>query len=123
MSSNNHRNAVLVIDDDPDFRTMIEIFAEFCDVPVLQAADCSVGLKVLERERDRIKMILLDYLMPGMTPLKCASSLIAAAGPSIPIVLVTASVNPQAKAAELKIDRWLSKPIEPSTLTSLLKRN
>jgi CheY-like chemotaxis protein len=117
------RKAVLVIDDDADFRSMVELFAEFCDVPVLQATDCAAGIKVVNREGHRIKLILLDYLMPGMTPVQCATSLIAAAGPSIAIVLVTAGANPQAKAAELRLDRWFSKPIEPSILTSLLTRD
>jgi CheY-like chemotaxis protein len=114
------RNAVLVIDDDPDFRGLVKTFADLWKVPVLQAGDCNTGLKILEREHYRIKMVLLDYFMPGMEPLTCARAIIAKAGPSIRVILVTAAPDPRARALELEISRWLAKPFESSTLKSLL---
>jgi CheY-like chemotaxis protein len=114
------RNAVLVIDDDADFRGLVEILAQLWNVPVLQAGDCRSALKILEYEHERITMILLDYLMPGMEPAKCVKAILAKAGPAIEVVLVTAAVDPAAIAGELKINRWISKPFESSTLKSLL---
>jgi len=120
MSGKACRDTVLVIDDDADFRALIETIAELSMVPMLQAPDCRKGLKILEREHGRIKMVFLDYFMPGMEPVKCAAAIIAKTGPSVPVVLVTAAVNPGARAAELKISRWISKPVEASVLKSLL---
>src|ERR1041385_1809892 len=99
MMDNGKRKALLVIDDDPEFRALVAAIADFCDVPVLQAADCCRGMEVLDQERDRIKIVLLDYLMPGMEPLECASAIVAKAGPSIQVVLVTAAADPAARAA------------------------
>jgi hypothetical protein len=50
-------------------------------------------------------------------------AIIAKAGSSIPIVLLTPAVDPAARTAELKISHWISKPFEASTLTDLLAEN
>jgi CheY-like chemotaxis protein len=99
---------------------MIETLGLIWGVPVLQAPNCKEGLKVIECQHSRIKVILLDYFMPGMEPAKCAASIIAAAGPAIQIVLMTAAADPALRAAELKINCWLSKPFEIASLQALL---
>ena len=113
-------DAVLVIDDDADCREMIETMGLIWGVPVLQAPNCKEGLKVIESERSGIKLILLDYFMPGMEPAKCAACIIAVAGPAIRIVLMTAAAEPALRAAELKLSCWLSKPFEMTSLQALL---
>jgi CheY-like chemotaxis protein len=120
MNEKTQRDAVLVIDDDADFRGLVETFAELWKVPVLQAGDCNSGLKLLDREHQRIKMILLDYFIPGMEPVKCAEAILTKAGPLISVVLVTAAVDAGARAGELKINRWMTKPFDSSVLHSLL---
>ena len=122
MNAQPSRNTVLVIDDDPLCREMIAMMAQIRSVPALEASDCREGLEVLEREHRRIKIILLDYLMPGMKPEQCIASIIARAGPEIPVVLITAAVDPTARAAELKVGRWLSKPFDVEALESLLTK-
>jgi CheY-like chemotaxis protein len=119
MKDKNNRDHVLVIDDDADFRELVMMIGQLCGVPVLSAGDCREGLEVLGRERTNIKMILLDYLMPGMEPATCAHTLVAKAGPQVAIVLVTAAVDPGIRAAELDIQRWIAKPVDVSVLTSL----
>jgi CheY-like chemotaxis protein len=120
MSPKSRPNAALVIDDDPNCREMIETMGLVWGVPVLQAANCKEGLKVIKSEHGRIKLILLDYFMPGMEPAKCVASIIVAAGSSIQIVLMTAAADPALRAAELKVKHWLSKPFEMSSLQALL---
>ncbi len=117
------RNTVLVIDDDDGLRELIEMIAMMSGVPVLQAPDCRQGLKILERDHPRIKLVLLDYFMPGMEPAVCAAAIMEKAGSAIPVVLVTAAVDPGIRAAELKISRWVSKPFETSTITSLVTQS
>ena len=114
------RDTVLVIDDDPDCRGLVALLGQLSNVPVLQAEDCSAGLKILERQHHRIKMILLDYFMPGMEPVKCARAILTKAGRSITVVLLTASVDAGMKAGELNINCWIAKPFESSVLRSLM---
>ncbi len=119
MSTKAVRDSVLVIDDDPFLRELIAAIGKSCDIRILQAADCASGLKILERESSQIRMILLDYFMPGMQPIQCANEIVSKAG-TIPVVLVTAAVDPSARAAELKLTRWLSKPFSAETMKHLI---
>jgi hypothetical protein len=57
-----------------------------------------------------------------MRPAECSAALSALAGPSIPIVLVTAAVDPAIRAAELQLSHWVSKPFEMPVLEALIKK-
>jgi CheY-like chemotaxis protein len=114
------RNAVLVIDDDPDFREMVRMLLEEKRVAVLEAADCTAGLALLDRERARVRLVLLDYWMPGKTPMECARCLKERTGSEIDVVLVTASADAAQRAAELGIARHLSKPFDAEQLERLV---
>ena len=115
------REAVLIIDDDPSCRELVGILGQIWGIPVFEAADCAAGLRILQRDKERIRLILLDYCMPGMHPVDCSAALKATAGPSIPIVLITAAVDPAVRAAELKLSHWVSKPFDMSVLEALFK--
>jgi len=114
--------AVLVIDDDPSCRQLITMMGQLWEIPALEAADCAAALRILRDEKQNIRLILLDYFMPGMQPVDCAAALIAMAGPSIPIVLITAALDPAVRAAELKLTHWVSKPFDMSVLEALFKQ-
>jgi DNA-binding response OmpR family regulator len=114
------RDTVLVIDDDSDIRLLIETFAQHCKVPVLQASNCYEAMRILDREGNRIKLILMDYYMPGMDPVECAAAVKRQAGPEVTIILLTAASDPAHRAAGLKIARWIAKPFELSTLNTVL---
>jgi CheY-like chemotaxis protein len=119
MRNTVERNTVLVIDDDPDFREAVRLLLEEMGVTVLEAPDCAVGLSLLQRERAHVRLILLDYWMPGKTPVECAHCLHDCAGKEVEMVLVTAAANPAERAAELGIARYLSKPFEVEQLERL----
>jgi CheY-like chemotaxis protein len=116
------RDAVLVIDDDPDFREMVRLLLADKRVTVFEAADCASGLELLDRERERVRLVLLDYWMPGKTPMECARCLLEHKAPGVDIVLVTAAANAAERAAELGIARYLSKPFEIEQLERLALR-
>jgi CheY-like chemotaxis protein len=123
MNGKINRDSVLVIDDNPDFRELITMIGQLYGIPVLQAEDCRRGLKVLARDQDRIKLILLDYFMPGMEPESCTRAIKAKAGPSVQVVLVTAAADPRVRAAELHLSRWIAKPVSPAVLMELMTQD
>lgn len=114
------RPAVLVIDDDADFRELVRLYLEAIDVDVYEAGDCPEGLAVLERIRDRVTVVLVDYWMPHMSPPTCASRIRKLARPSTRVLLVTAAVDAQARAAEVGIDEYLSKPFDLDRLVGIV---
>jgi CheY-like chemotaxis protein len=113
---------ILVVDDDPNYRELMVLAGQLWGITVLEAGTCGQALQVLNREKNRIRLIFLDYYMPGMEPSQCASALMACAGPSIPIILATAAVDPAARAAELKLSQWLSKPFDITALEGLFRK-
>ena len=123
MTARLSRDSVLVVDDDPYLRELVATIGRTCGVHVLEAADCASALRVLEQDGRKIKLVLLDYYLPGMQPAQCVSAIVAKAGPSTPVVLMTAAVDAASRAAELKIGRWISKPFDVSILTGVLTEN
>jgi response regulator RpfG family c-di-GMP phosphodiesterase len=115
-----NRNAVLVIDDDPDFRQLMRMVVEMEDLNFFEAPDCCAGVTVLETERAKIGIVFLDYFMPGMTPAECTASILRIAGSDVLTVLTTAVVDPAGRANELGISKWLSKPLNFTLLEELL---
>src|SRR5215831_7322500 len=120
MSDETIRDTVLIVDDDCDFRELLSMIGQLCGVRVLQAGDCRQALEVLEGEHARIKLIFLDYFVPGTEPEVCAKMITGKAGPEVPVILVTAAADPARRASQLHIPRWLSKPLDVSVLSGLL---
>lgn len=112
--------AVLIIDDDADLRDLVRLVVEPVNVDVLGAATCIEGIAAFRDNGDRICLVLLDYLMPGMDPACCARELCRLTG-STRIVLCTAVVDPAARAAEIGLSRWLAKPFELDALETLVR--
>jgi CheY-like chemotaxis protein len=123
MTTNQERRSVLIIDDDIELRLFVQTVADLCDVPLLQAGDCDSGLRILDKHHKTIKTILLDYFMPGMSPVNCAGCISKEAGSEISVVLLTAAPDPAERAAELRLKRWLAKPLDAGTLMNLLLKD
>jgi len=89
-------------------------------VPVLEASDCRAAAKLLAQEHARVRVILLDYLMPGMEPIACVGALRKLVERDVEIVLVTAAMDAAKRAAELGIARYLSKPFDVEQLRGVV---
>jgi len=113
-------DAILIIDDDADLRDLVRLVAELTDVDVVEAATCVEGIAALRAHRDRIRLVLLDYFMPGMDPPSCAGELCRLVDPTM-IVLCTAAADPSGRAAEIGLSRWLAKPFALETLEDLVR--
>jgi DNA-binding response OmpR family regulator len=113
-------DAILIIDDDADMRDLVRLVVEPTNVDVVQAATCAEGIAALRANRARVRLVLLDYFMPGMEPACCARELCSLAGSNV-VVLCTAAVDPAGRAAEVGLSRWLAKPFELDALETLVR--
>ena len=59
--------AILVVDDDEDFRALTRMALEVRDYRVIEAESAYAALDVVQAEPDAIVLVLADYKMPGMT--------------------------------------------------------
>ncbi len=115
---------VLVAEDDPDIRAVIEL--ALGRVGGLQVVACTDGAVALALAlRDLPDLILLDVMMPVMDGLETLERLqTEAATSSIPVVFMTARVQP--RDLELYHARGalavIAKPFDPMTLAGQLRR-
>ncbi len=112
---------LLIIDDDPDFRELVRLAAETVGYSAVTAPNCSAGLEMLQRQKEKIGLVFLDYLMPGLAPSVCADCIRDIVGTEIPVVLVTASVSPGDLAKKLGLHNWLAKPFDLDRLIEVIE--
>jgi len=111
---------VLVVEDDPECRVLLETWLRLLDVPVLTAHHGGEGLRVAREQKPCL--ILLDFMMPVMGGREFR--LIQAADPAIsdvPVVLTSAHPRAREFATELHLDGVVEKPVSADEIQQLVK--
>ncbi len=112
------RGPILVIDDDPHVRQIIQGTLEEEGFVVETATD---GQQGLERAMSTPpSLILLDIYLPVLDGLEVAERLRALTGARPPIILITANDRPQEQAQRVGATAYLRKPFELDALVSLV---
>jgi DNA-binding response OmpR family regulator len=115
---------VLVVDDEPDIRTLMQINLEAAGYSVVTAASCEEALALVRREPP--DAMFLDLMMPGIDGWAVLAELKAgrSAGSEIPVFLVTALHD-----GELRLRggiegalRYITKPFDPADLVHALEQ-
>jgi DNA-binding NtrC family response regulator len=112
-------NTILLVEDDAEMRTMLEILFEGKGYHVLIAEDGRSGWELAKAHLGPIDVLLSDIVMPRMTGVELAQR-INKARPETHVLLVSAYHH-----AILLIDpNWtfVPKPYEPSALLSKIER-
>jgi CheY-like chemotaxis protein len=110
---------ILVVDDDPEIRQMIQWALEDEGWTVETAAD---GRQALEQAtRSRPSLVVLDMGLPLVDGAGVATGLYAAYGPTIPIVVVTADGHAAEKANRVGARAHLAKPFEIDALCDTVR--
>ena len=106
---------ILVVDDDPDIRQMLQAIFSSEGWTVDEAAD---GPEALERyELTRPDVIILDQMMPGQTGVDVAE-ILRKDGCKVPIVLFSAYLSTPVRTDCEQMDVW---PISKVDLNALVR--
>ena len=122
--ASNVSGRVLVCDDAEEIRRLIRINLELEGYEVVEASDGQVALEILSDSTQPLPdVITMDARMPRRDGWWAVSKI--RADPRldrIPIVMVTASVQPhdRAQAKRAAVDGFVAKPFEPDELVTLI---
>ncbi len=112
---------VLVVDDDPDIAEMLRTRLVHEGFEVALAAS---GTEAVEKMADRVPdALVIDINLPGMSGHQVAFTM-REMHPAVPIVMITASHDPNAEQTGLfyaRIDAFVRKPFDPGEVAQRLR--
>ncbi|MFP4639834.1 MAG: sigma-54-dependent transcriptional regulator [Guyparkeria sp.] len=112
----------LIVDDEPDIRTLVALFMKREGVPTLEAATLDEAREQLEAHPEGIDLCLADMRLPDGNGLDLVDE-IRHSRPQLPVAVITAHGQVEAAVRALKAGAFdfINKPIEQDTLRRLLR--
>ena len=119
-------DCILIVDDEQRMRKLIKDFLVAKGFSILEAEDGEKALQVFEENKNKIKLILLDVMMPKLDGWSVLRQI--RQDSKVPIIMLTARGEEQDElfGFELGVDEYISKPFSPKILVArveaILKR-
>ena len=112
---------ILVVDDEFRMRKLVKDFLIKENCNVLEAEDGETAIKVFDENRDKIKLILLDVMMPKLDGWSVLRQIRQES--KVPVIMLTARGEEQDElfGFELGVDEYISKPFSPKILVARIK--
>jgi diguanylate cyclase (GGDEF)-like protein len=122
MNSQNHPLPVLIVDDDPVTRTLLEAQLEDAGHPVLVACDGAEAMSLLHEHKPRI--VILDWVMPQMDGLQlCRAIRKVHNSRFVYIIMLTVHSETEQliRAFNAGVNDFLSKPFNAGEMLARLR--
>ena len=112
---------ILVVDDESRIRKLLKDFLIKESYSILEAADGEEALKVYEENSNKIKLILLDVMMPKLDGWSVLRQIRQSS--KVPVIMLTARSEEQDElfGFELGVDEYISKPFSPKILVARIQ--
>lgn len=121
-SENNMKNKILIVEDENAIRDMIRFALASTSFEVIEAQSVSEAERLIA---DHIpQLILLDWMLPGMSGIDFAKQLKQKSNTkNIPIIMLTAKAEEanKIKGLETGADDYITKPFSPRELIARIK--
>ncbi len=118
----NPAHKILVVEDEPDIRKLVQYNLVQERFKVLEAENGEEALKLVQR--DRPNLVILDLMLPGLSGLELCRILRDRADTArVPILMLTAKAGEADKVVGLEMgaDDYLSKPFSPRELVARVR--
>jgi len=116
------KQSVLVVDDEPQARSMLRLILVRAGFDVLEAKD---GYEALDEVARQIPdLMILDIMMPGIDGFYVCEQLRAnSRTASLPIIVLSAKTDADSikRGQEVGATKYLTKPVSPDDLTRHVK--
>jgi DNA-binding NarL/FixJ family response regulator len=116
-------NAVLIVDDDANFRRMVAHVLARAGMPSVQAPNGEEALRLASASRPAA--VLLDVRLPDIDGFEVCRELRDRFGDGLPVLFVSGErMEPHDRSAGLLVggDDYLVKPVDPDELVARLRR-
>jgi two-component system phosphate regulon response regulator PhoB len=113
---------ILVVEDEPAIQELLAFNVTQCGYRALQASDADSALALINRALP--DLILLDWMLPGMSGVELARRLRADQRThNIPIIMLTARTDERDKVLGLEsgADDYITKPFSPRELMARIR--
>ena len=109
---------ILVVDDESRMRKLLKDFLSAKGYKILEAEDGEKAIEVFEENRNKIKLILLDVMMPKLDGWSVLRKIRKES--NLPVIMLTARGEEQDElfGFELGVDEYISKPFSPKILVA-----
>ena len=117
---------ILVVDDESRMRKLLKDFLSVKGFHILEAEDGEKALEIFTENRNKIKLVLLDVMMPKLDGWSVLRKIRQES--NLPVIMLTARGEEQDElfGFELGVDEYISKPFSPKILVArveaILKR-
>lgn len=117
---------ILVVDDESRMRKLLKDFLSVKGYHILEAEDGEKALDIFEEKKNKIKLMLLDVMMPRLDGWSVLRKIRQES--NLPIIMLTARGEEQDElfGFELGVDEYIAKPFSPKILVArvetILKR-
>lgn len=114
---------VLIVDDDPTQRRLMQVVVEKSGFSTLQADSGDKALSMIHgADGDKIHIVLLDLIMPGMDGMDVLED-ISAKKPELPVIVLTGkgSIDTVVSAMQNGARDFIVKPASPERITVSLR--
>ena len=114
------KKMILSVDDSAIVRKIIRSSVEVLRFELLEASDGMEALTVLEKKYNDIKLILLDWNMPGMNGMDFLKAIKSHSFyKHIPVMMITTESEKESiiKAVQAGVNNYLLKPFKTEELT------
>jgi two-component system alkaline phosphatase synthesis response regulator PhoP len=122
VNTNERPARILVIDDDPDVRTLCRLNLGWAGHEVLEAGGGQEALDMVAA--DLPDALVLDIMMPAVDGLDVLRKVRSdPATRELPVVVISArvGVEDQVRGLETGADAYVTKPFSPETLTAMVE--
>jgi two-component system phosphate regulon response regulator PhoB len=117
MESDVSKERIVVVEDNPDTRQLLEYTLNASGFEVFCASDGEAGLKAAQDKRP--SLVVLDLMLPGMDGLEVCRRLKQSPTTShVPVIMLTAKAEEVDRIVglELGADDYMTKPFSPREL-------
>jgi two-component system, chemotaxis family, chemotaxis protein CheY len=115
-------SVILLVDDDPDIRSLTRTFLEHEGYSVFSSGDAERAVQIF-RSVPRIDLLVTDVYMPGRSGMELARELKAIRS-EVPVLLISGGVLEEQQEAGLRKEGWsfLAKPFRLPELLGTVHR-